>query len=149
MAQSIWYSDQFTDTGFDSGDNPVVEDNSPSQAIRGVLVPFQFSITATPVTGAKWRLIKVPKGAKLYSYSETTSGTSTACPGVLGWEGTGSANQFITDLDWEDADTLTVAESVLVSAVVASAETYLTATIGTVDTGGATTVVGKGAWFIP
>lgn len=151
MAQSIWYSDQFTDTGHDDGDNPIVEFKGPSQAIRGQLVPFFATISAvTPVTGSKWRFIKVPKGARMHSlnWTNSKSGTVTDAPGTLGWETT-AVSQFDTDVVFETAATTSATPTELVADVVTSAEDYLSVVFGTIDGTGTVTATVWGAWFIP
>lgn len=152
MAQSIWYSDQFNATGLtDSSGNPIVEDSSPSQAIRGVLVPFRAVMSTTvPVTGSKWRFIKVPKGARMHSLNWTSvkTGTVTDAPGTLGWETT-AVSAFDSDVVFETDATTSSTPTDLVVDVVTSAEDYLSIVFGTIDGTGSVAATVWGAWFIP
>ena len=137
------YSDNFTVT--DAG---TYEPKCPSQAIRGQVVGFSASITATPVTGDVWRFIKVPKGAKLLSCRHTNTDMGTDVPGTLGWESADN-NAFDTDVDWEDAATADIGSAEMDAATTPTTEDYLSVTIGTVSSGASGTATVTGAWFVP
>jgi len=152
MAQSIWYSDQFVDTGLtDSSGNPIVEDNSPSNAIRGQLVPFFASIATTlPVTGAKWRFISLPVGARIHdlNWTNVKTGTVTDAPGTLGFE-VADPDAFDADVVFETNATTSSTPTDLVLDTVAGADEFLTVTFGTIDGTGTVAATVWGAWYIP
>lgn len=152
MAQSIWYSDQFVDTGLtDSSGNPIVEDNSPSNAIRGQLVPFFASIATTlPVTGAKWRFISLPVGARIHdlNWTNVKTGTVTDAPGTLGFE-VADVDAFDDDVVFETDATTSATPTALVVDTVAGADDYLSVIFGTINGTGTVAATVWGAWYIP
>lgn len=138
------YSDYFTVT--DAG---TYEPKAPNQAIRGQVVGFQANFASrTPATGDVYRVIPVPKGAVLLHLHFTNTDMGTDVPGTLGWE-SADANAFDTDVDWEDAQTTTVADSDIDAATAPTGNDYLSVTIGTVSSGSAGTVKFTGAYFVP
>jgi len=152
MAQSIWYSDNFTATGLtDSSGNPIVENNSPSQAIRGQLVPFFASFATTlPVTGGKWRFISVPEGARIHDLNWTSvkTGTVTDAPGTLGFE-VADVDAFDDDVVFETDATTSATPTALVVDTVAGASDYLSVIFGTINGTGTVAATVWGSWYIP
>jgi len=153
MAQTKFYSNYFADTGIDanSSGDPAVEDRSPSQAIRGELVPFDAYITGTPATTDTWRFIRVPKGAKLAFATWSNDDLGTTATGDLGWESTASAgDDFLNDNAFGTASTGTVLTPAAIMAQTAtSAADYLSITWSAVTSGASGTVRIIGAWFVP
>ena len=152
MAQSIWYSDQFTATGLtDSSGNPIVENSSPSQAIRGQLVPFFASIATTvPVTGAKWRFISLPEGARIHDLNWTSvkTGTVNDAPGTLGFE-VADVSAFDDDVVFETDATTSATPAALVFDTVAGASDYLSVIFGTINGTGSVAARVWGSWYMP
>jgi len=152
MAQSIWYSDNFTATGLtDSSSNPIVEDNSPSQAIRGQLVPFFASIATTvPVTGSKWRFISLPEGARIHdlNWTKVKTGTVTDAPGTLGFE-VADVDAFDGDVLFETNGTISSTPTDLVVDTVAGANDYLSVIFGTINGTGSVAATVWGSWYMP
>lgn len=146
------YSDYFTVNEVGTYDY-----KGPTQAIRGQVVGFSCSFASrTPATGDLYRIIKVPKGAKLLTCMISNADLGTDCPGTLGWE---SADPDAHSLDVvletantaaSESTTANVATQGRIStAGVTAAEDYLTITIGTVNTGAAGAVTVTGSWFVP
>ena len=125
------------------------EDRSPKPTQAGEVIGFRCAITALPVTADVWRFAKLPDGARVLSLSMDNAGSlGTAVPGTLGLEST-DPDCFMTDIDLEDAGTYEGAVSDLVDDPACDGEDYISATIGTVDTGASGTVTLWGTYVVP
>lgn len=139
------YSDNFNQSPANSA---IYESITPVPSRPGEVIGFRASITALPVTGDKWRFIKVPDGARFLSVEWTNTDMGTDVPGTLGLEST-DPDSLDADIDWEDAQTQAATAAELTADAAADGEDYLTATIGTVSSGVSGTATVTGTYFVP
>jgi hypothetical protein len=112
-------------------------------------VGFRAALTGTPATGDKWRMVPVPKGARMLSLVISNADLGTSAPGDVGWE-TSDADAFIDDHAFGTASTGTAAAAAAIAGQTATtAADYLSITFGTISSGASGAVTATGAWFVP